>query len=358
MVKLITHSKPWITGDDHAAIEELLSTNMLAQGRLVREFEQRTSDWVCAKDGVAVGSGAAALVLALLTLKVKEGDEVLIPSYVCTSVLDAVLFVGVRPIICDVGKNWVVEDINIEKLVTEKTKALILPHMYGIFLDVTSFKRFAIPIIEDCAQALDDKHKRSIQGDLAILSFHPTKCLTTGEGGMVVSNNTNLLNKARLIRDGGINNCNGRFFSPMSDMSAALGISQLNRYSEAIRRRKMFAQDYIECLQRYIPESLNKDALNNSMYFRFPIRVSGGILRFNELFEKENICVRRGVDKLLHRIMNLDDNYYKNSTEHYDTTLSLPIYPAMTDAEHQQCLDAIKKIFKEALNKWSLRGTK
>lgn len=344
-MNLIPHSKPWITDDDCTAIKELLSTNMLAQGELVRKFEQITSDWVCASDGVAVSSGAAGLVLALLALKISKGDEVVIPSYVCTSVLDAVLFVEARPVLCDVSKNWVVEYSNIENLITDKTKALVLPHMYGIFLDVASFKHLTIPIIEDCAQAIDDKHKRSIQGDLAIMSFHPTKCLTTGEGGMLVSNNKELLNSARLIRDGSIDNCNGRYFSPMSDISAALGISQLNRYSEVIKRRNVLARGYIECLERYIPESLYGDALNKSMYFRFPIKVSGGVTRFKELFEKKNICIRRGVDKLLHRIMNLDDAAYYNSVENYESTISLPIYPAMTDTEHQQCLDAIKKIF-------------
>ena len=145
-MSLIPHSKPWITDADRQALEQVLGTRMLAQGERTRQFEQAVSEWVGGAGGVAVGSGSAALVLALTALEVGGGDEVVLPTYVCPSVLEAVLTVGAVPVLCDVGPNWVVTDETIAAAVTRRTKALIIPHLYGIFAHVESFKRFRVPM--------------------------------------------------------------------------------------------------------------------------------------------------------------------------------------------------------------------
>lgn len=346
-MNLIAHSKPWITEKDLTAVATVLRLGMLAQGERTREFESLLGSWVCAESGaVAVGSGGAAIVLGLLSLNVKLGDEVIFPTYVCSSVLDAVVTVGATPILCDVGDEWVVRPENIIPLITNKTKALIVPHMYGIFADIGSFRQFEIPIIEDAAQAIDYWQKRKVQGDIAIFSFHPTKCLTTGEGGMAVSSDPHLTCRMRTIRDGLENAKNARLFSPMSNVSAALGISQLSRYQEALDLRREFASKYRKSIEEKGFTNLSLVDPLKSMFFRFPIKIQGGWDFYGKLFAEKNICIRRGVDMLLHRILGLPDDKYHTSVNLFNSTISLPIYPALTERELDYCVKSLNEILK------------
>jgi perosamine synthetase len=339
---VILHSKPWINEDDRKAVAETLLSGMIGQGEKVIEFENAFSDWVGGKGGVAISSGAAAIYLALQTLAVTKSNEIILPTYVCESVLEAVLASGAAPVLCDVGDNWVIEPGNIEKLISSKTAAIIVPHMYGIFADVKSFKKFNFPVIEDCAQAVGDKKIDTIESDIAIFSFHPTKCLTTGEGGMLVLKKNELLQKARTIRDGDKKNISARFLSPMSDIQASLGISQLKRYPDFLKTRREIAGKYLTHLAAINMKLVNYEAKASSMFFRLPVKINGGTEKYIPLFEKEKIHVRKGVDKLLHRILNLPDKNFPKAVELFETTVSLPLYPAMTEEEINHCLNTIK----------------
>ena len=177
----IQHSKPWLTKADIEAVNKVIRSGMIGQGEKTSAFERTLSQLFGIDDGgVAVGSGAAALVMALSALGVKSGDEFILPTYVCSSVLEAVFTIEAIPVLCDVGDEWVVKSENMSDYINKRTKAIIVPHMYGVFADVSSFREFGVPIIEDCAQALDYKKRRKISGDIAMFSFHPTKCITTG----------------------------------------------------------------------------------------------------------------------------------------------------------------------------------
>lgn len=343
---MILHSKPWITESDIAFVTEVLKGGMVAQGDLTELFEKELSQWVGALDGVAVGSAAGAIVLALRSLEVGESDEVILPTYVCPSVLDAVVTSGCIPVLCDVGENWIVTEENIQAVVSSRSKAVIVPHMYGIFADISSLKSIGLPIIEDCAQAVGCKEKRPVAGDISIFSFHPTKCLTTGEGGIAVTSNPFLLKKMKGLQ-GKSDSPKFRIFSPMSNINAALGLAQLGRYSEFLSRRAEIANEYVELLKRVYPAGLPVDTLHNSMFFRFPLRVEGGFEDFEEKFEKLGVCVRRGVDRLLHRLMDMPDDKYPMSVKLFNSTLSIPIYPALSRQELDICKSAIEIIFAQ-----------
>jgi UDP-4-amino-4-deoxy-L-arabinose-oxoglutarate aminotransferase len=138
-MKPIVHFKPWITDSDRVAVKEVLRSGMLFQGEKTRSFERALSEWFSAEGGVAVGSGTAALVLDLTALRVGKGDEVILPTYVCVSVLEAVLAVGPTPVFCDVGPQWVVTHRNMSSCISDWTRALIVSHMYGVFADIKSF---------------------------------------------------------------------------------------------------------------------------------------------------------------------------------------------------------------------------
>jgi len=346
----IFHSHPSIDANDIAAINKVLYTSMLAQGILCQELEQRFSSWFRADGAVAVSSGSAAIVLALYGLCVSKGDEVVLPTYVCTSVLEAVLSVGATPVLCDVGKSWVMTTADAERCITTRTKAIIVPHMYGIFSDINSICSLGVSIIEDCAQALGGEGMQQLMGDVVTLSFHPTKCLTSGEGGMVISSDPDTIQRMRRFRDGGGSKLAARIFSPMSDIAAALAISQADRYSDMLNRRNQIAQHYIKTLESCFPESLNQTALKQSMFYRFPIRINGGLESCQTAFKQQGIHVRKGVDSLLHRKMGLSDNDFPMAVDLFMDTVSIPIYPALSAEQESRCVDALNHIFSNTIN--------
>lgn len=345
-IGIIPHSKPWIAEEDEKFVNEVLHTGMISQGVLVEQFEQRVCNFLQINSGVATASGTSALLMALQALGISKGSEVILPTYVCRNVLDAVLTVGAKPVICDIGNNWVMTSEQVEPLLTEKTAAIIAVHIFGIAVDVQTLKTFGIPVIEDGCQAfglnIQGMFAGSI-GDLGIFSFHATKCLTTAEGGMLVSNNSNLILKARSLRDGGESNM-VRTPAPLSDLQAALGLSQLKRYQFFLEKRKKIKGLYFSGLQGLskviLPEVVN------DFLFRFPLRIK---MPFNELQAKmleHNIQVRQGVDDLLHRQVGLSAKHYPNAVQLFNDTVSLPFYPALKEKEYERVINVIKDICK------------
>lgn len=339
----IPHSCPWITDEDVVAVSDVLMSSMIGQGERVRCLERRLAAWLHASDAVAVGSGSAGIVLALHGLGIGLGDQVILPTYVCRSVLEAILAVGAKPVLCDVGPDWVMTVADAKRVSNDQTRAIVVPHMYGIFADVDSFRPLGLPIIEDCAQALDAERKRAIKGDVAILSFHPTKCLTSGEGGMAVAVDAELVARMRAYRDGGVG-YTGRLFSPLSDLAAGLVLSHLNRYEQGLARRREIAANYRNAIETCCPGALNHIALGQSMFFRFPLHLRGGLASCQDAFSALGVQARKGVDELLHRRIGQSDADFPSAVAHYETTLSLPIYPALSRAQESRCLEAISQV--------------
>ena len=338
-MSVIPHSRPWITTADVQAVSAVLASEYLGQGALVSRLESAIAAWVGVEiPGVAVGSGSAAIALSLRALGCGAGDEVLMPTYVCREVLDAVVSCGAAPVLCDAGPDWVVTAESFDSKITSRSRAIIAPHLYGIFADIDSLRRFGLPIIEDAAQALSGRGARPAKGDVVIFSFHPTKCLTAGEGGMAVTRDPLLEGRLRDLRDGGSSPMAPRMFTPLSDLSAALCLSQLDRYEEGLARRVGIAAAYEAALAEVLGEGFSDSVRNLStrtMYFRFPVRVPRpGLELFAADFQAAGILARRGVDELLHRRLGLPDADFPQSVRHFETTLSLPIYPALSD-EHR-----------------------
>jgi perosamine synthetase len=340
-VKPIPHSKPWITDADQGAVASALASGMIVQGERTRDLERAVAAWhgLADEGSVAVASGGAAVLLALLALGAGPGDEVVLPSYVCQSVLEAVASSGARPVVCDVGEGWVVTPADVARHLGPRTRALVVPHMYGIFADVAAFRRFGLPIVEDCAQAVGGRGSRP-EGDIAVFSFHATKCLTTGEGGLALAREPRLAAELRRLRDGDTVAPRQRVFAPLPDPSAALGLSQLARYAEALARRRELWARYRERLEAVLPGCCAAYPVERSMFFRFVIRVRGGVDAYEAAFLARGVNVRRGVDRLNHRLLGLGDHDFPVSVRLFETTLSLPLYPALTDDEHRWCADA------------------
>lgn len=320
---------------------------MLTQGVLTEEFENKVSQYLGAHGGVATSSGTAALVLALQVLGLGPDDEVILPTYVCRSVLEAVITVGAKPVLCDVGQEWVMTPESVEPHLSQRTTAIIAVHTYGLAADINSLSSFGPPIIEDACQSfgliIDEKSAGSM-GSIGVLSFHATKCLTTGEGGMLVTKNPEMIEKARAIRDGS-QNLLRRVPAPLSDLQAALGISQLDRYGVFLNKRKQIQKEYYKVISDklgWVSGIFDRDFL-----YRFVMKNNGGFGLISKQFGVSNVCVRRGVDSLLHREMSLPDEQFKNAVSLYNRTVSVPFYPALTESEIGRVCDALSSISRD-----------
>ncbi|MBW1978982.1 MAG: DegT/DnrJ/EryC1/StrS family aminotransferase [Deltaproteobacteria bacterium] len=346
-IEMISHSKPWINRKDISAVLRQMKTGMLARGLKVKEFETAISKFIGTKGTVAVGCGTSGLILSLRILDVGQGDEVILPTYVCHSVYDAVKQVGARPVLCDIGENWNMTIETVTPHISSSTKAIIVIHLFGNVVDTDSFMQFGVPVIEDCCQAFgaaaNGKMLGSI-GTIGVFSFHATKCLTTGEGGAVTTNDEDLLKR--------MNNFvkNGNPLVKLNDLQAWLGLSQLYRYTTMLARRQKIADFYtqqLRDLEIIIPENENC----HSIYFRYPVRVRNHEYeQIQKAYHNLGIHVRRGVDKLLHRDLNLSDKYFPKAVRLFEQTLSLPIYPSLTKREQRKIVKVTKEIFHSKCN--------
>jgi len=335
---IVTHSKPWISDADIDAVEEVLSSAMITAGIKVRGLEEAVAKYHGTAGCVASGSGTAAIMLALKALKIGPGDEVILPTYVCVSVANAVKAVGAAPILCDVGRHWNMTPEDVSPRISKRTKALIVVHIFGIAADTKAFLRFGIPVIEDCCQAfgaMSGKRMAGTIGAFGVFSFNAIKCLATGEGGMATSNDPALVDRMREVRS------SNEVASPMSDIQAVLGLSQLARYHEMLERRQSIARLYFDRLPARLTARLS-EVKKDSIFFRFPLVVSEEFELLRNSCEESGFAVRRGVDALIHRQFGLGDEAFPNAVNLFDATLSLPIYPALRESELESVLEGAK----------------
>jgi len=332
----IPHSRPWITDADIESVRETVASGMLAHGDRVFAFEQLIADYHGASGAVAMPSGTAALALSLLALDVGNGDEVVLPTYTCNSVAAAVRAVGATPIYCDVGDEWLMTPQSVSAVLTSKTKAIILIHIFGIFADARTFAEFGLPVVEDACQAFGGRRQEATS-ELTVFSFHATKCLTTGEGGAVAAHDKTLLKKLQQLRDS--NRIPGR----MTDVQAALGISQLSRYAEFLQIRQAQANRYFSNLPTTATMRLGA-VRSCSMFFRFPLTLNdrnGSFEDARQFFAKRGIAVRQGVDTLLHRESGHSDASFPGAVARFNETVSIPLRPGLTEGELDRVIDTV-----------------
>ena len=346
MSRIIPHSRPFIDQDDIKAVSDVLASGEIAQGVKAREFEEAIASYIGTEYGVACSSGTSALHLALLSLGVGFGDEVVIPSYVCSSPYFATVNTGAVPKIADIDSTGF--NLNVEsakKQLTDKTKAIILPHMFGTPAEINELLDLGVPIIEDCAQSLGAERggrKVGSFGTLSIFSFYATKMITTGEGGMVLTNDTKLYDKLLELRD-----YDKKSLSPpkynykMTDFQAALGLSQLKKLPHFIERRKQIAFSYDKAFANCV--ELPTFPLNkNPVYFRYVIEVSSRD-SIQEKTRKKGVICEKPIFQPLHNSLFLSG--FPNSNRADRRALSVPIYPSLTDSEVKYVAETASNIF-------------
>lgn len=236
------------------------STWISSIGEYITEFEQEFSSYCGKKYGVSTSNGTAALHLALAALGVAEGDEVIVPDVTFAATVNAVLYVGATPVIVDVEEeSWCIDPSEVEKAITEKTKAIIPVHIYGQACNMERImaiaERHNIYVVEDCAEAHGARFDGKLVGSFGIIScfsFFGNKIITTGEGGMCLTDDEELNKKMRVLRDHGMNkefkyyhDCVG-FNYRMTNLQASIGVAQLADINNKLEWRKELEEKYKE----------------------------------------------------------------------------------------------------------------
>jgi dTDP-4-amino-4,6-dideoxygalactose transaminase len=339
---MIPHSRLTIEKDDINTVIKVMESLQVAMGPKTREFERKLSKFIGVKGAVATSSGTTALHLALACLGIGKGDEVILPTGVCPSVLYCIHYCGAKPILVDINlddHNILVEDA--KQKITPKTKAIIVPHMYGVPADLYALKEFDVPLIEDCAHAIGASHgnkKLGSIGDAAMFSFYATKMMTTGEGGMVTFKSNKALEGAKGLREYKFDrNYKLRYNYKMTDMQAAMGITQLAKLPRFIRRRRELAEAYNSDFNS-IPATLPQ--LEERVFYRYIMMLEKPIVKdVMKRLEKRGIASQCPVHPL-HRSLRLKG--FKNAEKLMKTALSIPIYPSLTEKEFNSVVEAVK----------------
>ncbi len=265
MREMISMSAPDIDDQDIAAVVEVLRSGRLSLGPKIEAFEEAISHYVGVRHAVAVSSGTAALHLIVKALGLGPGDEVLVPSFTFAASVNVLLYEGITPVFCDIeDRTYNVDPMSLEKNITPKTKAILAVDVFGHPVEWEAVTRIAekhdLRVIDDSCEALGaeyDGRKLGQFGDAAAFAFYANKQITTGEGGVLVTNNSEIARVTRSLRNQGRGEMGAwleherlGFNYRMDEMSAALGLCQLRRIETFLTKRQHVADLYSQRLSR------------------------------------------------------------------------------------------------------------
>lgn len=346
-MKPIPHNRPWITPADQAAVNAVLASGWIAQGPAVATLEAEFVAMHGAGEACALSSGTAALALALKGQGIGPGMAVAVPTYACSALLNAVYWVGAASLPMDVTPDRFVLD---PAGLPDTVEAIIAVHAYGAPAPIESYRDTGAKIIEDCCQALggySEDHQLGEEGDAAVYSFYATKIVSGGQGGLVWSRDPECIARVRDYRQFDCRESyEPRFNFQLTDIQAGLALSQFSRLDAIRARRAELARRYAQALPagfRLQAGILEPDR----MAYRFvpiaPDRATRDALMAH--LKAYNIGCIVPVERfeLLHRYLNLDPENYPVAERLADTTLSLPLYPALTDADADRICEALQR---------------
>jgi UDP-4-amino-4,6-dideoxy-N-acetyl-beta-L-altrosamine transaminase len=378
-MKVYSYGKQNISQEDIDAVIDVLRSDFLTQGPKIEEFEAAVCKYTGAKYCVAISNGTAGLHTAMLALEITTGGEVITSPNTFAASANCVRYVDGTVKFADI--DWKTANIDVkevEKELSSKTKAIIPVHFAGQSCDMKAIHDLAskkgIAIVEDAAHAIGSDYKDTKVGsckysDMTVFSFHPVKNITTGEGGAITTNSKNLYEKLLLLRSHGINKSpqfrepNGRWYSEMqllgfnyrmTDMQAALGISQLKRIESFKQRRRDIVSRYKELFAKDQRISfLEENDYSNACFHLCPILID---------FENLKIDKKNFFDKLFNAGLHLQIHYipvhlhpyyqefgyyegdYPVAEKYYAQTVSLPLYPDLTDDDIEYIVETFLEV--------------
>ncbi len=376
------------------SVLEPLESGWLVQGPKVQEFEKKWSDFTGAKHSIAVTSCTTALHLSLVALEIGLDDEVIVPAFTWISTANVVEHVSAKVIFCDIDvENFNIDVNKIESKITNKTKAIIPVHLFGLAVNMASInliaKKYDLKIIEDAACGFGSRYKKNhvgTFGDTGCFSFHPRKAITTGEGGMITTNNKKLAEKLRCLRDHGAamsdlqrhmgvkpyllaDHPEAGFNQRMTDIQAAIGSAQMDRANDIVSERQRLASRYSQSFKNlkwlqtpleysnfehgyqsypclFLPERTKKAIKNQDIQ---EIKLINKIR--NDLMDElqnEGISTRPATHAV--HMLSFYKNKYNFLPENFlnafaanDCSISLPLFHGITEEEQEFVISKVKK---------------
>ena len=358
-MKMIPVAKPEIGKAERKAVDRVLRSGLLAQGPEVSSFEKEFSKIVGDRECVAVNSGTSALHIALLSLGIGKGDEVIVPSFTFAATANSVALTGATPIFVDIDpQTFCIDPIAIAKAITPKTKAIQVVHLYGLPAEMPAIMKLAkkhkLLVIEDAAQA----HLASVEGspvgtfgDAAAFSFYPTKNMTSGEGGMIVFKDSSVARTARLYRNQGMekryeNEIVG-FNLRMTDIHAAIGRVQLSQLDGRTKKRQENAAYLSMHLSEYVVVPTVPEGYSH-VFHQYTIKIEGDRDKFaNKLTE---LGIGSGVYYPIpvHELPAFGKKKkLSNTSAVCNQVLSLPVHPLLSLKDLKKIVNAVKKASSE-----------
>lgn len=387
-------TKPCFSEEERKAILEPLESGWLVQGPKVAEFERLFAEFIGTKYAIATTSCTTALHLSLIGLGVGPGDEVIVPSFTFVATANAIEYTGATPVFCDIDLDTLNIDFEeVLKKISRKTKAIIPVHLFGLSAEMKPMmdfaKRYGLHLIEDAACGLGSyyhgKHV-GMFGDVGCFSFHPRKAITTGEGGMIVTGDQNLMITFKSLRDHGASKSDldrhvdlGGSILPafnqlgynyrLTDIQGALGVAQMKAVSKIVTARRERAERYHQILSSEpwiktpnCPEG-SIHSYQSYVCLLKPERLSMKLEQLDMgqislLHEKRNQLMRQMVEKgigvrqgthAVHTLGYYKKKYriapedYKNSWIAENLSVTLPLYAQMTDDEQDYVIQELKK---------------
>ena len=369
----IPYGRQSINEQDIEAVVNVLKSDYLTTGPKIAEFERKVADYTGAKYAVAIANGTAALHAACYAAGIGEGDEVITTPITFAASSNWVLYCGGTPVFADINpETYNISSVDIERKITSKTKAIIAVHFTGQPCEMDQIHEIAdkhnLIVIEDGAHALGAVYKGKRVGtlsDMTTFSFHPVKHITTGEGGMILTDNPKLYERLKLFRTHGITREENLltkndgpwyyeqrdlgFNYRITDIQCALGTSQMDRLPGFLEKRKKIAEQYNEAFagNNQIQLPYQKEGCDNAWHL-YVIRVKNGNRK--EVFEKLRAA---GIGVNVHYIPVYQHPYYRshgyaqvvcpNAEEYYKECISLPMYPDLKEEEQEY---VIKKVLE------------
>src|SRR4030066_306134 len=369
-------AKPFLTESDAKAAYDTILTGWVTQGPKVQEFEEKFAEYVGSKYAVAVSNCTNALYLSMIVSGLKPGDEVICPSLSFIATANSITYTGAIPVFAEVNPETYNIDINhAESLINDKTKAVLVVHQIGMPADIDAFKllcrNYNLKLIEDAACTIGSSYKGQKVGshsELVCFSFHPRKVITTGDGGMITTQNKEHYKQLKLLRQHGMSindrtrhNAKKIIFEDyikigynfrMTDIQAALGIKQLERLDWVVNERRKIAHRYNDAFKdiNCIRLPVEKDGFfSNYQSYSVYLKSNAPISR-NELMQKlldRGISTRRGV-MTAHREIAYKD-YCRGlslpiSEDVSDRSIILPLYVPMKEEEVNFVIDNFREL--------------
>lgn len=346
---VIPHSRPFLGREEIEAVTRVIASGYIAQGPEVEQLQNEWASATATNGAACVGSGLAALRLALHAVGVGEGSEVIVPAYSCIALLNAVLALGATPVLADVETDrWTLDPGSAAARRTRRTAAIVAVHLFGMPARLGQLGELGLPIIEDCAHGIGGRVEGKPFGGAtfaSIASFYATKLIAGGEGGVVASNNEELLSVVRSARNPSDQSPSSLHLNDkLTDLEAAIVRVQLGRLGWTLGQRAVRAERYAEMLADLTTRELVvlPEPAEGRIWYRYAVRLrSGSAADIARTLQSIGIHADQPVWDL-RRVVDWSSEL-RGSEVAFDALLSLPLYPDLTEAEQARVCDAVRE---------------